>query len=201
MITCSNSPVLGSGIPNHYVGDLLHTIEISGLSRVRTELLPLAVIAALAPHPVQMHRQFPCHRDLCDLPSPAHRQMEEPAAPLGLTAHRNLRCFHQQKTQQHVALLADVTQATAFSTRFFRRHQPYIAGDLLAATKTFGISNHQLEGQGRKRTDSGMRDQSPVTSEWCCWEWHWRAYADHERATESAMLYSQRPLSGSERNI
>jgi hypothetical protein len=24
----------GSGMPNHYVGDLLHTIEISGLSRV-----------------------------------------------------------------------------------------------------------------------------------------------------------------------
>jgi CheY-like chemotaxis protein len=54
-------------MPNHYVGDLLHTIEISGLPRVRTELLPLAVIAALAPHPVQMHRQFPRHRDLCDL--------------------------------------------------------------------------------------------------------------------------------------
>ena len=26
-------------MPNHYVGDLLHTIAISGLSRVRTELL------------------------------------------------------------------------------------------------------------------------------------------------------------------
>ncbi len=33
-------------MPNHYVGDLLHTIEISGLSRVRTELVQLAVIAA-----------------------------------------------------------------------------------------------------------------------------------------------------------
>jgi len=35
---CSNSPGLGSGMPNHYVGDLLPIIEISGLSRVRTEL-------------------------------------------------------------------------------------------------------------------------------------------------------------------
>jgi len=43
-------------MPNHYVGDLLHTIGISGLSRVRTELLHLTVVAALAPHPVQMHR-------------------------------------------------------------------------------------------------------------------------------------------------
>jgi hypothetical protein len=29
-------------MPNHYVGDLRHTIGISGLSRVRTELLHLA---------------------------------------------------------------------------------------------------------------------------------------------------------------
>ncbi|HXY50019.1 MAG TPA: hypothetical protein VEI01_11250 [Terriglobales bacterium] len=31
-------PVVGSGMPNHYVGDLLLTIGMSGLSRVRTEL-------------------------------------------------------------------------------------------------------------------------------------------------------------------
>jgi len=34
MITASNSPVKGSGIPNHYVGELLVTMAISGLSRV-----------------------------------------------------------------------------------------------------------------------------------------------------------------------
>jgi hypothetical protein len=33
-------------MPNHYIGDLLHTIAMSGLSRVRTELLQLAVVAA-----------------------------------------------------------------------------------------------------------------------------------------------------------
>jgi hypothetical protein len=32
--------------------------------------LQLAVVAALAPHPVQMHRQFPCHGYLGNLPSP-----------------------------------------------------------------------------------------------------------------------------------
>jgi len=47
MITCSNSPALGSGMPNHYVGDLLHTMAISGLSRVRTELVQLAVVQSL----------------------------------------------------------------------------------------------------------------------------------------------------------
>ncbi len=73
MITCSNSLSRGSGIPNHYVGDLLHTIEISGLSRVRTELLRLTVIAAFPPHPVQMHCQLAGHRYLGDLPSTPHR--------------------------------------------------------------------------------------------------------------------------------
>ena len=81
-------------MPNHYVGDLLHTIGMSGLSRVRTELFELAVVPALAPHPVQVHRQVPRHRNLGDLSSSPHREVEEPAAPLGLTAHRNLRRFH-----------------------------------------------------------------------------------------------------------
>jgi hypothetical protein len=54
---------------------------MSGLSRVRTELLRLAVVAALTPHPVQMHRQLSCHRYFRNLPSTPHGQMEELAAP------------------------------------------------------------------------------------------------------------------------
>ena len=53
MITTSNSPVKGSGIPNQLLGDRLHTMAIFGLSRVRTELVQLFVIPSLAPHPVQ----------------------------------------------------------------------------------------------------------------------------------------------------
>src|SRR5579859_7277820 len=75
----------------------------------------LAVIAALAPHPIQMHRQLPRHGYFGDLPSTPHGQMEELAAPLRLAAHRDLRRFHQQKPQQHVALLADVSQSTSVS--------------------------------------------------------------------------------------
>ena len=37
MITSSDSPVKGSGLPNQLLGVLLHTIAISGLARVRTE--------------------------------------------------------------------------------------------------------------------------------------------------------------------
>jgi len=43
-------------MPNHYVGDFLHTMAMSGRSRVRTELFKLTVIQPLTPHPVQMHR-------------------------------------------------------------------------------------------------------------------------------------------------
>ena len=87
-------------MPNHYVGDLLHTMAISGLSRVRTELFELTVVPALAPHPVQMHRQLSGHRYLRDLPSPAHGEVEELAAPLRLAAHRDLGRFHQQIAKQ-----------------------------------------------------------------------------------------------------
>ena len=89
----------GSGIPNHYVGVLLHTIAMSGRSRVRTELFKLFVIPASAQHPVQMHRQLACHGYLRDLSSAAHGQVEEPAAPLGLASHCHLRRFHQQKPE------------------------------------------------------------------------------------------------------
>src|SRR5436305_3814455 len=74
MITSSNSPVKGSGKPNHYVGDLLHTMAISGFSRVRTELLHLVVVPSAPPHPVQLDRQFPRHRDFGDLAPAPHGQ-------------------------------------------------------------------------------------------------------------------------------
>jgi hypothetical protein len=56
MITTSDSPVKGSGIPNQFLGVLLHTMAMSGLSRVRTELCHLLVIPFLAHHPVQTNR-------------------------------------------------------------------------------------------------------------------------------------------------
>jgi len=148
-------------MPNHYVGDSLHTIAISGLSRVRTELLRLAVVMPLPPHPVQMPRQLPGHCYLGDLASTPHGQMEERVAPLGLAPYCDLLRFHQQEAQQHVALLTDVSQSTPIATGLFRRNQTYIAGNLLPAVKAFGSSNHQLVRQRRQRTNSGMRHQSP----------------------------------------
>src|ERR1700739_1095667 len=149
----------GSGMPNHYIGDLPLTIGISGLSRVRTELVCLAVVAALTPHPVQMHCQLPCHRYLRDLPSTPHGQMDKLAAPLRLTAPRDVRRFPQQETQQHVALLADVSQPPPISAGLFRRNQPDVAGQLLAAGEAVWGSDHQLVSQCRQRANSGMRHQ------------------------------------------
>ena len=87
-------------MPNHYVGDLLHTTAISGRSRVRTELFELTVIPTLTPHSVQMHRQLSCHRHFRDLPAAPHGEVKELAPPLRLAAHRDLGRFHQQEAQQ-----------------------------------------------------------------------------------------------------
>ena len=59
-------------MPNHYGGDLLHTMAMSGLSRVRTELLHFVVVPAAAPHPVQLDCQLPRHRHLGDLAPTPH---------------------------------------------------------------------------------------------------------------------------------
>jgi hypothetical protein len=40
-------------MPNQVGGDLLHTMDESKLSRVRTELQSLLIIAFLTPHPVE----------------------------------------------------------------------------------------------------------------------------------------------------
>src|SRR6202047_4866496 len=109
MITTSNSSVKRSGIPIQLLDVLLHTIAMSGLSRVRTELFQLLVIPFLAHHPVQANRQFPRHGDLGDFPSPPHGQVEILAAPFREAARRHLRRFHQQETQQSVALFRDMS--------------------------------------------------------------------------------------------
>jgi hypothetical protein len=91
-------------MPHHCGGDLLHTMAISGHSRVQTKPFELAVVAASPPHPVQMHSQLARHGDFCGLASAPQRQVKEPAAPLRLAAYRHLCRFYQQITQQRVAL-------------------------------------------------------------------------------------------------
>ena len=82
-------------MPNHCADDLMPTKAISGLSRVRTELLQLGIVPSLAPHPVQLDRQFSGHRDLRNLSIPPHGEMKELAASLWQAAYADLDCFHQ----------------------------------------------------------------------------------------------------------
>jgi hypothetical protein len=83
-------------MPNQLLGVLLHTIAMSGLSRVRTELVQLLIVPLLAPHPVQANCQLACHSDLGGLASSPHRQMEIPAPPFRTTPHRDLGCFDRR---------------------------------------------------------------------------------------------------------
>ena len=62
-------------MPNQVGGDLLHTMDVVGLSRVRTELYNLFVIPFLAPHPEQTDGEFTCHGYLGDSGIPPHRQV------------------------------------------------------------------------------------------------------------------------------
>ena len=88
-------------------------------------------------------------------------EVKELMTPLRVTVHRDLRRFHQQKPVQHVALLADVSKPVPIPARLFLGNLPDITGALLAAAKTFGSSDHQLESQCRQWTDSGMHHQPP----------------------------------------
>src|ERR1019366_5194141 len=94
MIITSNSPGKGSGIPTQLLDVLLHTIAMSGLSRVRTELSQLLVIPFLPHHPIEANRELSRHRDLGDFPSSPQRHVTVLTPPFGEAPHRHLRRFH-----------------------------------------------------------------------------------------------------------
>ena len=60
---------------NQVGGDLLHTMDVFGLSRVRTELCNPVVIPFLAPHPEQTDSEFARHGYLGDPGIPPHGQV------------------------------------------------------------------------------------------------------------------------------
>src|ERR1022692_2012529 len=86
-------PVKGSGIPNQLLGVLLHTMAISGLSRVRTELAQLLVIPSLPHHPIEANRELSRHRDFGDFPASPQRHVTVLTPPFGKTPHGHLRRF------------------------------------------------------------------------------------------------------------
>src|SRR5579862_9853380 len=99
MITSSNSPLQGSGMPNHRRDVLLHTMSSGELSRVRTELQRWRIRTSVPPHPVQANRQSASHRYLPNALVPTHRQMLVATPPIGVAARGDLRGLHQQTAQ------------------------------------------------------------------------------------------------------
>ena len=95
-------------MPNRVGGDLGHTMDESRLSRVRTELQSLLIIAFLTPHPVEADGQPAGHRHLGDAPIATHGQMHEATAPAGVPTNGGLGCLGQEVAHQRTALLGDM---------------------------------------------------------------------------------------------
>src|ERR1700677_305774 len=74
--------------------------------------------------------------------------------PVLVTPCRGLGCFHQQKTQKCITLLADVPKPLPTATGVLTRNEPNVAADLLAAREPSGCSDDQHEGQCRQCTYS-----------------------------------------------
>src|SRR5580658_5271514 len=97
-------------MPIHLGGVLLHTMDGTGLSHVRTELQRGRIITAVSPHPVQSNSQATSQRDLGNASVPPHGQANIATSPVGVAPCRCLRSLYQQEAQQGAALLSDMTQ-------------------------------------------------------------------------------------------
>src|SRR3981189_1339420 len=104
-------------MPNHVDDVLLHAMDDSELSRVRTEFNQLRILPIVAPHPVQPNGKFSGHGHFGNSFFPAHHQVHIPTSPICIAPCGCLCCFHQQKAQQCIALLANVSQP-AWVTEF-----------------------------------------------------------------------------------
>src|ERR1700689_1614097 len=138
-------------MPNHVDGVLLHTMYDTELSRVRTAFLGLRILAASSPHPIQLNRQPASHRYLGNTLVSTHRQMDIPTSPVRMDTRGCLGRLHQPKTQQGIALLANVPQPLLATTGVLARNHPHVGADLLAPWKSCRSSDAQHVSQGRKR--------------------------------------------------
>src|SRR5580700_1187001 len=122
-------------MPNQVDDVLLHAMDGTELSRVRTEFNQLRILPIVSPHPVQPNGEFPGHGHLGNSFFPTHHQVPIPTSPVWVTPCGSLCCFSQQVAQQRVALLTDMSQPLMAGTGVFTRNQPNVAADLLATRK------------------------------------------------------------------
>src|SRR5258708_31457656 len=114
-------------MPNQVGGDLLHTMAESRLSRVRTELQSLLIIAFLTPHPVEADGQFASHRNLSDATVATHGQMNEATSPVGVPARSSLGWLHRRKPQQRTSLFGLGPQSLTIGARVLTGNEAPIA--------------------------------------------------------------------------
>ena len=94
----------------------------------------LRVVHLQAQHPVQPHRQLPCHGHFRQRTTLPLSQSLIRTTHLWLMPHRTLRRFHEQAAQKRAALFADVPEALlAPAAGMLAGNQPQVAGDLFAA--------------------------------------------------------------------
>jgi hypothetical protein len=144
-------------MPNHLDDALLHAMDGSELSRVRTEFNRLRILPIVSPHPVQPNRKFSGHGHLGNSFFPTHHQVHIPTSPVGVTSCGCLRCFSQQEAQQRVALLGDMPEPLPASTGVFTGNEPGVAADLLATRKPIGCPDDESvdqPGDGSTRMES-----------------------------------------------
>jgi hypothetical protein len=130
-------------MPNHMDDALLHAMDGSELSRVRTEFNQLRILPIVSPHPVQPNREFSGHGHFGNSFFSAHHQVHIPTSPVRVTPYRCLRCFSQQEAQQCIALLANVSQPLMAGTGVLARNEPGVAAKLLATRKPIRRPNDE----------------------------------------------------------
>ena len=86
-------------MPHHVDGVLLPTMDDTELSRVRTALNGLRIVAAIPPHPIQVNRHPAPHRYLGNALVSTHRQVNVATSPVRMDSCRRLGRLHQQETQ------------------------------------------------------------------------------------------------------
>src|SRR5260370_8317615 len=98
-------------MPNHVDGVLLHAMSGTDLSRVRTALNGLRILAASSPHPIQLNRQSAPHGYLGNVLVPTHRQVHIPASPVRMNAPSCLARLHRQNSQQGTTSFPAISQS------------------------------------------------------------------------------------------
>src|SRR3989449_173081 len=166
MRTASLSPHSGcpepgeAGGPITYSAPLGGTRTLSGTPRVSTPAPELLVIDAFPQHAVQAQHQLARHRHhryrMGFLPRP---QAAEEPSQVFFVLHGAPGRFHQQESQQAVALLGDVAVARGVAAGMLAGVQPAVGGDAASAVEAGNRLERVHHGQRGLQAHAGMGAQ------------------------------------------